>query len=61
MFHVELKPLPDKTDPTGSRRLRQVLKYALRSCGLKCTGARRVDAAGDEPILTGHGEGLADA
>jgi hypothetical protein len=39
-YHLTLRPVPDKTDPEGIRRLRRLLKLALRACGLRCVGVR---------------------
>ena len=39
-FTVELRPAPDPTDPRGVRRLRRLLKFALRVCGLRCVGCK---------------------
>ncbi len=36
-FFLTLRPLPDKSDPSGLRRLRRALKALLRSYGLRCT------------------------
>ena len=50
MFHITLNPLPDQTDPEGTRRLRRVLKFALRSCRLRC-----VSVVTDEPSVSPGG------
>jgi hypothetical protein len=50
-FHLTLEALPDPTDPAGYRRLRALLKAALRHWRLKCVfvtasdAGRRHDAA----------------
>lgn len=36
VYKLTLRPEPDPTDPDGIRRLRALLKAALRSYGLKC-------------------------
>ena len=38
-YQLTLRPLPDKTDPEGIRRLRRVLKHSLRSCRMRCVAA----------------------
>lgn len=35
-YRLTLRPLPDKSDPAGIRRLRRALKCLLRSFGLQC-------------------------
>lgn len=35
-YILRLRPEPDSTDPDGIRRLRALLKAALRSYGMKC-------------------------
>jgi len=35
-YVVVLRPTPDSSDPGGTRRLRRLLKYGLRVCGLRC-------------------------
>lgn len=43
-----LEPLPDDTRPAGVR-VRQLLKLAKRTCGLKCVRVR--DAVADEQFI----------
>jgi arginase family enzyme len=35
-FRLVLSPLPDKSDPSGIRRLRRALKSLLRTYRLRC-------------------------
>jgi len=42
-YTIRLRPLKDPTDPHGTRRLRSLLKYALRACRLRCLSAVRSD------------------
>ncbi|NQT12417.1 MAG: hypothetical protein HQ582_06705 [Planctomycetes bacterium] len=42
-FVITLKPAPDTSDPKGTRRLRRLLKYALRVCRLKCIRVKEVE------------------
>jgi hypothetical protein len=42
-FSVVLVPLADRTDPEGFRRLRRLLKYALRVCRLRCLSCLPAD------------------
>jgi hypothetical protein len=44
-YVIELEALPTAADP--DRRLAMLLKYALRSCGLKCRHAARVEPASE--------------
>lgn len=39
-YKLTLRPLPDKSDPAGIRRLRRALKCLLRSFGLQCVDIR---------------------
>ena len=41
-YILKLRPLPDATDPAGIRRLRRLLKAALRVYGLRCVGCVEV-------------------
>jgi len=48
-FHLTFRPVPDRSDPKGIRRLRRLLKLALRACGLRCVGVvTSIDAAEKE-------------
>ncbi len=38
-FNITLEPLPDPSDPSGYRRLRQALKVLLRKFRLRCIDA----------------------
>lgn len=42
-FLLRLRPMSEAADPTGTRRLRALLKAALRSFGLKCVEIRPVE------------------
>ena len=35
-YTLVLRPMPDRSDPDGIRRLRAVLKCLLRSYGMRC-------------------------
>jgi hypothetical protein len=39
-YQLELRPLPDKSDPQGIRRLRILLKRLLRSHRMRCVAIR---------------------
>ena len=43
VFRLILKPQRDASDVGGIRRLRRLLKYALRSCQLRCTWCDRIE------------------
>ena len=36
-FDITFRVLPDESDPDGTRRLRALLKFALRRLRLRCT------------------------
>jgi len=40
-YKLILRPLPDRTDPAGVRRLRRALKRLLRGYGLRCVEVQR--------------------
>ena len=40
-----LKVTPQRDDPHGHRRLRRLLKYALRALGVRCIEVRPVEGA----------------
>ena len=40
VYILTLRPLPDAADPGGIRRLRALVKAALRSYRLRCVGIR---------------------
>lgn len=44
-YRIVLRPLPDRTDPQGWRRLRAALKSMLRSYRLRCVTFERVTPA----------------
>lgn len=39
-YVLVLRPLSDKSDPRGIRRLRALLKFALRTLRLRCESAK---------------------
>ncbi|MFC1596959.1 hypothetical protein ACFL5Q_03340 [Planctomycetota bacterium] len=41
-YVVTLRLLEDESDPRGVRRLRRLLKFALRVCGLRCVGCKEI-------------------
>jgi hypothetical protein len=49
-YILTLRPLPDAADPGGIRRLRALVKAALRSYRLRCVGIR--PAVGVAPGMT---------
>ena len=53
-FILTLQPVPDKTDPKGIRRLRRLLKLALRVCRLRCVNVVATDGAEEttNPVQT---------
>ncbi len=51
VYRIDLTPTPDTTDPLGVRRLRGLLKRALRSYGLRCVACERIDG----PEVTASG------
>lgn len=44
IYVLHVRPLRDDSDPRGVRRLRSLLKVALRRFGLKCTACQRSTA-----------------
>ena len=56
VYTLTLKPTPDPSDPSGARRLRNMLKVALRRFGLRCV--RVVPQPGDvaEEVATSDRE-----
>ena len=42
-FTIKLTPVKGTSDADGTRRLRRLLRYALRSCGLRCIEVKRSD------------------
>lgn len=36
VYSLRIRPLPDRTDPRGTRRLRWLLKILLRRLGFRC-------------------------
>jgi hypothetical protein len=46
-YIVTLRPKPDATDPDGTRRLRWLLKVALRRFGLRCISVQKQEGGGD--------------
>ena len=51
-YQLTLRPLPDRSDPDGIRRLRRGLKHLLRSCRLRCEKAVQIHE--DGTTLTGR-------
>jgi hypothetical protein len=48
-YRIHLRPLQDDTDPDGVRRLRSLLKIALRSLRLKCVFACTATSSQERP------------
>lgn len=47
-YCLTLRPEPDSSDPDGVRRLRALLKAALRSYRLRCLDCRPIGDEGDK-------------
>lgn len=50
-FLIRLRPLVDPTDPDGVRRLRAVLKHALRVCRLRCVAVEPAAVEAVEAVV----------
>ena len=53
IYYLKLRVSHDRQDPDGTQRLKRLLKYALRTCRIKCLAITEETTDGSEPNSDG--------